>query len=228
MILTDSLAGVVGMGAMGSPLEASTATGASPLELEVEPSAADASVVPALSEVPQPPAATPGSYPDLPASCASVVDFVGSDPRRLFSRERDFGLRWRQGSSLYRVAWIEDTGELYIVQLGTPESGGGHIELLAAGAGAADVERWLGEWQDRMDRPDSLGWLRRRVREGIDAGAAKAPTAAICRFRSRRSGSKLGRRHGKAQRRAARSFARQHDRHPVSPLDGLPVASVRP
>lgn len=129
-------------------------------------------------QVPLLPTAAPGSYPDVPGAYASVVDFIGPDPSRLLSRERDFGLRWRDGRHAYRAAWIEATRELYIVQLGSPERGGGHVELLAVGVGLTDLERWLERWQDRIDEPDSLLWLRRQVTRGIDAGQARAPSPA--------------------------------------------------
>lgn len=131
---------------------------------------------PSSPYVPALPTAAPGSYPDVPGAYASVVDFVGPDPSRLLSREQDFGLRWRDGEDVYRAAWIEATGELYVVQLGSPERGGGHVEVLAVGAGLTDVERWLTRRQDRVDQPGSLRWLRRQVARGIDAGQAKAPT----------------------------------------------------
>ncbi len=130
------------------------------------------------AQVPLLPTAAPGSYPDSPGTCASVVDFIGPDPSRLLSRERDFGLRWRDGRRVYRAAWIEATCELYVVQLGSPDQGGGHVELLAVGAGLTDVEQWLDGWEDRIDGPDSLLWLRRRVDRGIDAGQARAPRTA--------------------------------------------------
>lgn len=131
--------------------------------------------IPLPPQAPLPPTAEAGSYPDLPGTCPSVVEFVDSDPGRRLSRERDFGLSWREGREAYRAAWIEQTGELYTVQLGSPEHGGGHVRLLAVGAGSDDVERWLTGWRDRIDRPDSLRWLRQRVTDGIAAGEAKAP-----------------------------------------------------
>ena len=55
-------------------------------------------------------------------SYASLADFYGGDPRRIASGERDVGLYWRgdDGEPLHRAAWVEDTGELYLVRAGGP------------------------------------------------------------------------------------------------------------
>jgi hypothetical protein len=91
---------------------------------------------------------------------------VRSEFVRIRSQERDFGLLWRDGSALYRAAWIEDTGELYIVQLGPPSAGGGHVELLAV-ADFQQLEQALAGWRDMIDQPNSLQWLRARVRRHL-------------------------------------------------------------
>ena len=115
--------------------------------------------------------ADPGSYPDEPGSYPSLIEFVRSDRTRLYSRERDFGLSWRDAKASYRAAWTEDTGELYIVQLGPPDRGGGHVQLLAAGATFEQVEGALSGWQDIVHDPDSLTWLRDRVRRDLKSQA---------------------------------------------------------
>jgi hypothetical protein len=108
-------------------------------------------------------AAEPGSYPDTAATFASVTAFVAALPARISSRERDFGLAWRDGEAIYRAAWIADTGELYVVQLGSPAAGGGHVELLLAGASAERVMRELAGWREICGRADSMAWLRERA-----------------------------------------------------------------
>ena len=63
----------------------------------------------------------------------SLGAFYGADRRRDASRERDYGLWWRGDGPhdpTYRAAWIEETGELYVMQYeGTP--GGGRVDVLA-------------------------------------------------------------------------------------------------
>jgi hypothetical protein len=107
--------------------------------------------------------AEPGSYPDTAATFASITAFTSAAQARISSRERDFGLAWRDGGAVYRAAWIADTGELYVVQLGSPATGGGHVELLVAGASMERVARALAGWRDVCGRPDSMAWLRERA-----------------------------------------------------------------
>jgi hypothetical protein len=108
------------------------------------------------------PRSAAGGFP--PGAPAHLATFMRQRPERLRSRERDFGLRWRDGATLHRVAWIEDTGELYAVQLGPPSAGGGNVEVLADGARDDEVAAVLRGWRTMIDRPDSIRWLRERVR----------------------------------------------------------------
>jgi hypothetical protein len=95
------------------------------------------------------PSAAAGTYEERTPTYRSVGAFVGERRQRLYSRERDMGLRWRDGTAIYRAAWIEDTGELYLVQLGTPDEGGGHVELLAAGLNSSS-RRWRAGARPKM------------------------------------------------------------------------------
>lgn len=114
--------------------------------------------------MPRPNRAKPGSFEAGEGTWASLEDFVGDRPERLASREVDYGLLWRPSASgpTFRAAWIEDTGELYIVQSGPPAAGGGHVELLAV-TDRDGVERALAGWEPASKRPGSLAWLRRRA-----------------------------------------------------------------
>jgi DNA-directed RNA polymerase subunit RPC12/RpoP len=107
--------------------------------------------------------AQPGSYRAGSGTEDSFAAFIAADSRRLHSRERDFGLHWSEPGShrMFRAAWIEATGELYLVQLGDAGDGGGHVELLAVFEGPALEAALHG----------SLRWLRRR------SGGIPAPSA---------------------------------------------------
>jgi hypothetical protein len=124
------------------------------------------------------PRAGPGSYEERSATYRSIVAFVDERPQRLYSRERDVGLRWRDGTAIYRAAWIQDTGELYLVQLGAPDQGGGHVELLAAGLKIEELEGAVSGWREAQEDGDhSLDWLRDRVRRLLPRReAVAAPT----------------------------------------------------
>ncbi len=102
--------------------------------------------------------APPQHYP-------SLVAFYRADPRRLESPERDVGLWWRESADgpLHRAAWVSDTGELYLVQLGPAEQGGGAVEVLASVADRAQLDCGLSGWRERCGQERSLGWLRERA-----------------------------------------------------------------
>ena len=125
--------------------------------------------VPGLLPAVSPPIqrAEEGSYGE---GYASLVEFVLEAPRRGPSREEDLGLRWVDaGGRVHRAAWVEDTGELILVQLGPASEGGGHVEVLGVFAGRGELDDALRGWQRRCGRPDSAEWLR---------GRASVPAAA--------------------------------------------------
>jgi hypothetical protein len=94
----------------------------------------------------------------------SLASFYTADPRRIESRELDVGLWWREGADgpLHRAAWVNDTGELYLVRLGPLEEGGGAVEVLATVSERRRMERALEGWRERCGEPRSLTWLRER------------------------------------------------------------------
>jgi hypothetical protein len=81
------------------------------------------------------------------------------------SRELDVGLWWREEAQgpLYRAAWVNDTGELYVVRLGPTPDGGGHVEVLATVSARERLESMLEGWREQCGRPRSLQWLRERA-----------------------------------------------------------------
>lgn len=113
--------------------------------------------------------AASGSYLTGAATFPSLTEFTRARPARAESRERDYGLAWRDGADVYRAAWIVETGELYIVQLGEPDGGGGHVELLATGGDLENTRRALLGWRTACGREDSLGWLRERAGRHLPA-----------------------------------------------------------
>ena len=95
----------------------------------------------------------------------SLVAFYNADPRRVSSRELDVGLCWRedQGTPLHRAAWIQETGELYLVRSGPAEGGGGGVEVLASAGSRERLDEMLGGWREHCGEPRSLQWLRARA-----------------------------------------------------------------
>lgn len=106
----------------------------------------------------------------------TLVAFYRAEPARLASRERDVGLWWRSGKEgpIHRAAWIEDTGELYVVRLGPAAEGGGTVEVIGLVPDAQRLERALTGWRERCGLPGSLQWLRMRAaRLGRRSGSGK-------------------------------------------------------
>jgi hypothetical protein len=123
-----------------------------------------------------------GAEPD--SSYPTLAGFYNADARRISSRELDVGLWWREDEQgpLHRAAWVNDTGELYLVRLGPPADGGGHVEVLATVDDREGLESGLDGWRERCGEPRSLSWLRersaklgrraRRTRSRVAAGVA--------------------------------------------------------
>jgi hypothetical protein len=106
--------------------------------------------------------AAPGSYPPGPRTYSSIAAFVRENRARLHSPELDLGLHWHDHEVLYRAAWIEETGEVYVVQLGAPEQGGGHVEVLATGLALEALQGALRGWREAHEH-QQLAWLREHV-----------------------------------------------------------------
>lgn len=111
----------------------------------------------------------------------SLSRFYAADPRRVRSRELDVGLWWREDAHgpLHRAAWVSDTGELYLVRLGSPQQGGGEVEVLATVAERERLESVLAGWREHCGEPRSLKWLRERAdRLGARVRVAQLKVAA--------------------------------------------------
>ena len=92
------------------------------------------------------------TYPSLEA-------FYAQDGRRRSSRERDVGLWWRgRGGASYRAAWVQETGEVYLLRHGRPDCKGGPVRLLGSYT-VREVEQTFAGWRDICGRPRSRVWL---------------------------------------------------------------------
>jgi hypothetical protein len=90
--------------------------------------------------------------------------FYSADRRRLRSRERDVGLAWRAEDGItFRAAWVQETGEVYLVRHGAPTAGGGRVDLLARRFGLGELQRAIHGYRDVCGRPDSLSWFLNRT-----------------------------------------------------------------
>ena len=96
-----------------------------------------------------------------------IDEFYEQDPRRQASDEIAFGLEWYEQGLRYEVAWIADTGEVYIMaepsgrEKVTTESV--TVEVVGVIDGRDAVTAALDGWQQAMSEPDGLAWVRARV-----------------------------------------------------------------
>ena len=103
----------------------------------------------------------------------SLGAFYAADKRRDISREHDLGLWWLGDdwhAPRFRAAWVDQTGELYLMQHeGTP--GGGRVDVVATASSLEEIEDRLDGWRDVVGEWGSVHWLRL--------------TASACRTRAR-------------------------------------------
>lgn len=91
--------------------------------------------------------------------------FQTADPRRRTSDEVDLGATWRTAGSddAWRLAWLRDTGELYLCQAGGYPGPSQHVRVLAVIPSEAELDAVLDGWRDHRTDEDGLAWLRTRV-----------------------------------------------------------------
>ena len=97
-----------------------------------------------------------------------VEEFYEQDPRRQASDELEFGRDWYEGDMRYEVAWIADTGEVFV--MAEPSSRRGittesvTVDVLGIVDGRDTVVAALAGWEDAMTQADGLAWVRAQVR----------------------------------------------------------------
>ena len=91
--------------------------------------------------------------------------FVAEDPRRARSDQLDLGATWRWDGSndAWRLAWVRDTGELYLCRADGHDGTCTDVHLLAVVPREQDVDAMLDGWQERRTDPDGLSWVLRRA-----------------------------------------------------------------
>ncbi|MCU1600610.1 MAG: hypothetical protein JWO22_1319 [Frankiales bacterium] len=101
----------------------------------------------------------------MTVSYADETAFQTADPRRRTSDEIDLGATWRAAGSdtAWRLAWLRETGELYLCQAGGYPGPSEHVRVLAVIPGERDLEQVLEGWREHRSDEDGLAWLRTRL-----------------------------------------------------------------
>jgi hypothetical protein len=121
-----------------------------------------------------------------------IEEFYDGDARRRPSAELELGREWHDNHGVnYELNYIEDTGELYVMQEPPPHEwedpfGGIHlsgkhyedklmVRVVAKFESVDALHQAIAGWQDKMSSDGSVEWLAERLRA---AGAAVGPDEA--------------------------------------------------
>ena len=120
-----------------------------------------------------------------------IEEFYEADERRRRSEEIELGTEWHDAQGArYEVAWVADTGELYVMRepalriaedlFGDEFSGSLPVDTVTVAIvgwipDRDRLEEVLAGWQDAMAGENSLSWLAARL---SDEAVPKAPPPA--------------------------------------------------
>jgi hypothetical protein len=112
-----------------------------------------------------------------------IEAFYDADARRRPSAELELGTEWHDGHDVrYELNYVEDTGELYVMQEPPPHEwadpfGGVYVwatsntdekkmivRVVATMETVGQLHQVLEGWQDKMNEPNSVAWLADRLR----------------------------------------------------------------
>jgi hypothetical protein len=98
-------------------------------------------------------------------SYADENAFHAANQRRRSSDEIDLGATWRsQGSdAAWRLAWLRDTGELYLCEAGGYPGPSLHVRVVAHVVSESELDSLLDGWRDHRYDENGLSWLSGRV-----------------------------------------------------------------
>jgi hypothetical protein len=91
--------------------------------------------------------------------------FAADDPRRARSDQLDLGATWRWAgeTDAWRLAWVRDTGELYLCRADGHDGSCSDVSVLAVVPAERDVDALLEGWREHRTDPDGLSWVLRRT-----------------------------------------------------------------
>ena len=91
--------------------------------------------------------------------------FLAQDVRRRRSDEVDLGATWRAAGSndTWRLAWLRETGELYLCRSDSLVGLSSDLSVLALVERESVLDQLLDGWRDARWDDDGLGWLAGRL-----------------------------------------------------------------
>ena len=100
-----------------------------------------------------------------PITWPDEVAFAAEDPRRSRSDQLDLGATWRWAGAndAWRLAWVHDTGELFLCRADGHDGDCTDVSVLAVLPREADVDGLLDGWREHRTCPDGLSWVLRRT-----------------------------------------------------------------
>ncbi len=102
--------------------------------------------------------------------------FHADNPVRRSSAELDLGATWRWGASndAWRLAWVRDTGELYVCRADGYDGSCTDVAVLAVLRSEDAVDVVLDGWREHRTDPDGLAWLDARLTSATGGARAVA------------------------------------------------------
>jgi hypothetical protein len=95
------------------------------------------------------------------------TSFYAADVRRRLSEEAEYGALWRHaeadGDEIWRLAYVCDTGELYLARCDPYPGPNTELRVLGVFAAQNDVETMLVGWREHCGHVGSLDWLLSRT-----------------------------------------------------------------
>ena len=71
--------------------------------------------------------------------------------------------RWASSNDAWRLAWVRETGELYLCRADGYAGTCTDVSVLAVVPDERDVDALLDGWRDVRTEPDGLSWVLRRT-----------------------------------------------------------------
>ena len=129
----------------------------------------------------------------------NLEQYYAADDRRRWSPECDYGCDWSRNTGpidiKYRVSYVKETKEIYIIPTGCPDQELQVIARISQTPGSSvyfgRLDKILKGWEDQIHKPNSLKWLTEKLgeyheeKEVAEADLKEVPEPVATRKRSK-------------------------------------------